>query len=242
MLRLAKHTLCSVYKYTGAMRVQEAVNRRLGRSFLAVLLFHRVTDEIPEDGLTVSTGRFRRICRMLRRGFRVVPLAEAVRLSRTAEPFPQRTVAVTFDDCYRDNLFAARILAEHGLPACFFVPAALVGTDHVFDWDRHLPRLPNLSWLKVGLLVFGLPLLLVGSAGGLVLLGADALLILTEWKEFINMDLVRIRQLLRSPIVLDGRNLFGRAEMAEAGLNYYSVGRPALQVSRSLLKKGHIAG
>jgi UDPglucose 6-dehydrogenase len=72
--------------------------------------------------------------------------------------------------------------------------------------------------------------------------GADALLILTEWKEFINLDLVRIRQLLRSPIVLDGRNLFSRAEMGEAGLNYYSVGRPALQISRALLKKGHIAG
>jgi UDPglucose 6-dehydrogenase len=70
--------------------------------------------------------------------------------------------------------------------------------------------------------------------------GADALLILTEWKEFANLDLVRIKRALRSPIVLDGRNIFTRTEMAEAGLNYHSIGRPTLEVSHSFLKKGHI--
>jgi UDPglucose 6-dehydrogenase len=71
--------------------------------------------------------------------------------------------------------------------------------------------------------------------------GADALLILTEWKEFANLDLVRIKRLLRSPIVLDGRNVFTHAEMAEAGLSYHSIGRPTLDASHSLLKKGHSA-
>jgi UDPglucose 6-dehydrogenase len=71
--------------------------------------------------------------------------------------------------------------------------------------------------------------------------GADALLILTEWKEFANLDLPRIARLLRSPIVLDGRNVFSQAEMAEAGLSYHSIGRPALEASRSLLKKGQSA-
>lgn len=69
--------------------------------------------------------------------------------------------------------------------------------------------------------------------------GADALLILTEWKEFANLDLVRMKRALRSPVVLDGRNLFSRAEMLEAGLNYHSIGRPVLEVSHALLKKGH---
>jgi UDPglucose 6-dehydrogenase len=71
--------------------------------------------------------------------------------------------------------------------------------------------------------------------------GADALLILTEWKEFASLDLVRIKHLLRSSIVLDGRNVFSQAEMAEAGLSYHSIGRPALDASRSLLKKGQSA-
>jgi UDPglucose 6-dehydrogenase len=71
--------------------------------------------------------------------------------------------------------------------------------------------------------------------------GADALLILTEWKEFANLDLIRIKHLLRSSVVLDGRNLFDQSEMAAAGLTYHSIGRPVLEASHSLLKKGHIA-
>jgi peptidoglycan/xylan/chitin deacetylase (PgdA/CDA1 family) len=71
------------------------------------------------------------------------------RLARSGEPIPQRTVAVTFDDCYRDNLFAARVLAEHRLPACFFVPSGYVGTAHVFPWDEGLPQMANLTWDEV---------------------------------------------------------------------------------------------
>ncbi len=57
--------------------------------------------------------------------------------------------------------------------------------------------------------------------------GADALLILTEWEEFAALDLERLRALVKYPIVLDGRNLYDPAAMAERGFSYYSVGRPA---------------
>src|ERR1700723_3617038 len=112
--QFVKTVLCGAYKYSGAARAVEAVAQHAGKRFLAILLFHRVTDQIPADGLTVGTARFRAICRMLRRQFRVVSVSEIARLHRSQETFPQRTVAITFDDCYRDNLFAARILAEHG--------------------------------------------------------------------------------------------------------------------------------
>jgi UDPglucose 6-dehydrogenase len=61
--------------------------------------------------------------------------------------------------------------------------------------------------------------------------GADALLILTEWKEFASLDLHRLKELLNYPIVLDGRNLYSPQDMARAGLSYYSVGRTAVEVS-----------
>jgi peptidoglycan/xylan/chitin deacetylase (PgdA/CDA1 family) len=141
-----KPALCSLYKHSGLLSLQERLHRLGGSSFLAVLLFHRVTDAIPEDSLTVSCRQFRGICRMLARRFRVVPLAEIFRLARGGEPLPPRTVAITFDDCYLDNLEAARVLAEQGLPATFFIPTAFVGTDHVFPWDRHLKAMPNLTW------------------------------------------------------------------------------------------------
>jgi peptidoglycan/xylan/chitin deacetylase (PgdA/CDA1 family) len=143
---LVKTALFGAYKYAGAAAAVEAAARWSGKRFLTILLFHRVSDQIPEDGLTIGTARFRAICYMLRRQFRVVPVSEIARLHRNREPIPQRTLAVTFDDCYRDNLFAARVLTEHGLSASFFVPTAFVGTDYVFPWDRHLPRMSNLTW------------------------------------------------------------------------------------------------
>jgi len=57
--------------------------------------------------------------------------------------------------------------------------------------------------------------------------GADALLILTEWEEFGALDLLRLRKLLKYPIVIDGRNLYDPCVMAQHGFSYYSVGRPA---------------
>src|ERR1700688_2218255 len=57
--------------------------------------------------------------------------------------------------------------------------------------------------------------------------GADALLILTEWEEFANLDLDRLNRELKYPIVIDGRNLYDPDVMAAHGFSYYSVGRPA---------------
>jgi UDPglucose 6-dehydrogenase len=57
--------------------------------------------------------------------------------------------------------------------------------------------------------------------------GADALLILTEWEEFANLDLDRLSQELKYPIVIDGRNLYDPETMAAHGFTYYSVGRAA---------------
>lgn len=59
--------------------------------------------------------------------------------------------------------------------------------------------------------------------------GADALLILTEWEEFANLDLDQLNQELKYPIVIDGRNLYDPEIMAEHGFTYYSVGRAASQ-------------
>lgn len=55
--------------------------------------------------------------------------------------------------------------------------------------------------------------------------GADALAIITEWNEFRRPDFGRIRSLMRSPIVFDGRNLFAPAHMKQNGFTYYSIGR-----------------
>ncbi|WP_420238864.1 UDP-glucose dehydrogenase family protein [Telmatobacter bradus] len=57
---------------------------------------------------------------------------------------------------------------------------------------------------------------------------ADAVLILTDWKEFAGIDLTRLNRAMRFPIIIDGRNLYTPEKMAESGFTYVSVGRPAV--------------
>jgi len=54
---------------------------------------------------------------------------------------------------------------------------------------------------------------------------ADALVIVTEWNEFRRPDFSRMRELMRAPIVFDGRNLFTAGQMKQNGFSYYSIGR-----------------
>jgi UDPglucose 6-dehydrogenase len=55
--------------------------------------------------------------------------------------------------------------------------------------------------------------------------GADGLAIVTEWNEFRRPDFERMKTLMRSPVVFDGRNLFTPEQMKQNGFTYYSVGR-----------------
>jgi UDPglucose 6-dehydrogenase len=55
--------------------------------------------------------------------------------------------------------------------------------------------------------------------------GCDALIVLTEWNEFKQLDKERVRGLLRQPVLFDGRNIYEPAEMAELGFIYRGVGR-----------------
>jgi UDPglucose 6-dehydrogenase len=61
---------------------------------------------------------------------------------------------------------------------------------------------------------------------------ADALLILTDWGEFAELDLHRLNEALRYPIVIDGRNLYDPQKMADHGFTYMSVGRPSAKPVR----------
>ncbi len=58
--------------------------------------------------------------------------------------------------------------------------------------------------------------------------GAEALLVMTDWQEFRSPDIDLVRSLLARPVILDGRNLYDPADLAEAGFAYYSIGRPGV--------------
>jgi len=67
-------------------------------------------------------------------------------------------------------------------------------------------------------------LTLCGSSAA-ALQGADALVIVTEWREFRSPDFEEIKRALRAPVIFDGRNLYDPAHMARSGLSYYAIGR-----------------
>lgn len=56
--------------------------------------------------------------------------------------------------------------------------------------------------------------------------GANGLLILTEWNEFKQADLMEIKKRMESPVIVDGRNIYNPETMHKLGFSYYSVGRP----------------
>lgn len=66
------------------------------------------------------------------------------------------------------------------------------------------------------------------------LINADALLIITEWKEFKEANLDKIKELMNLPIIIDGRNIFGSEMIENKGFEYYSIGRDSV---KSKIKK-----
>jgi UDPglucose 6-dehydrogenase len=54
--------------------------------------------------------------------------------------------------------------------------------------------------------------------------GSDALVIMTEWNQFRNLDMTRIKNGLAHPLIFDMRNIYRRAEMEEMGFTYHGVG------------------
>ncbi len=68
--------------------------------------------------------------------------------------------------------------------------------------------------------------------------GADALVILTEWNSYRALDLGRVKSLLRSPIIVDLRNIYRPDEMEQLGYRYTSLGRPSAGASE-LLSAAH---
>lgn len=133
--RQAVKTACWLAIYYGGLY---SLVRRLhrGTSRGAILLYHRVND-VSEDVLTASTRRFAEHLVTLRHYYRVTDTEEIVaRIGKSAKLEPG-TVAIHFDDCYRDvRTCAAPLLAASGAPAMSFVSSGFVDTDRVFRHDE----------------------------------------------------------------------------------------------------------
>lgn len=124
------------------------------RQGVSILMYHRVTDALPEGDWVISTQKFHREMRYVKEHCRVVSMAELVRMFSgrprvTASRKPQ--VVITFDDGYRDNfLNAFPVLKDFGLPAAFFISTSWIGTDYKKPRYAQLPVPDMLQWEDVG--------------------------------------------------------------------------------------------
>ena len=59
------------------------------------------------------------------------------------------------------------------------------------------------------------------------LVGADALVVVTDWNEYRHPDFERVKRTLKQPVIVDGRNLYDVEKMRELGVRYHSIGRPS---------------
>ncbi len=62
------------------------------------------------------------------------------------------------------------------------------------------------------------------------LAGADALIVVTDWNEYRHPDFARVKETLKRPVIVDGRNLYDPEKMQELGLSYYSMGRATVEL------------
>ncbi|UYN92293.1 MAG: UDP-glucose/GDP-mannose dehydrogenase family protein [Anaerolineales bacterium] len=71
--------------------------------------------------------------------------------------------------------------------------------------------------------------------------GVDAVLVATEWNEFKNLDLARVRDSMKQPVLLDGRNIYQPNIMRSLGFTYYGVGRGSAEGAKTKIK-AHVNG
>ncbi len=134
-IRVAKTSLYLTIYYSGIYHLVRALNRRFPKGRSCILLYHRVNN-LTQDQLTIGVERFAEHLATIRQHYRVVTTAELVESVKQHKRPPSSTVAIHFDDCYRDVYTnAAPLLAGSRMPACVFVSSGFINTSRVFPHD-----------------------------------------------------------------------------------------------------------
>ena len=125
--------------YAGLFHLVRAARWIRGSSRACVLVYHRVND-FGDDPLTTGVRGFVEHMTLLHKYYTVVPSGLLAERIEAGHPFPSNTVAIHFDDCYRDVLtHAMPVLAALKFPGSVFVSSGFVGTERRFPHDRTSP-------------------------------------------------------------------------------------------------------
>lgn len=120
--------------HSGLFRLVKWWHSRQGTR-AAIILYHRVND-FSRDPLTASVEEFAAQMAVVARWYRPIATHDLVGRLRRGEPIPGTSVAIHFDDCYRDVFTGALpVLRELNIPAAAFVNSGFVGTGRAFAHD-----------------------------------------------------------------------------------------------------------
>jgi glycosyltransferase involved in cell wall biosynthesis/peptidoglycan/xylan/chitin deacetylase (PgdA/CDA1 family) len=101
----------------------------------SILLYHRITEAMSDPwSLCVTSNHFAEHLETLRRYTRIIKLADLVNGLENGA-LPERSVVITFDDGYADNLHAKQVLERHDAPATVFITTGYIGHGREFWWD-----------------------------------------------------------------------------------------------------------
>jgi peptidoglycan/xylan/chitin deacetylase (PgdA/CDA1 family) len=111
---------------------------------LGILRYHAICGSegyrYADPSICISPAAFERHVSYLASNYRVLPLPEAVAALERNKSLPANAVAVTFDDGYADNLWAARLLAQYGVTGTFFLTSGCIGGEQPF-WPAEVRTL-----------------------------------------------------------------------------------------------------
>ena len=134
MNKSLKKTILLGAKSLGIFRTARVLSSRR----LRVLAYHGIESDdsvVNRDGFHVPPAIFARQLEHISRCYRIVSLQDVITAMREGTPWPERSVLITFDDGYRNNVeVAAPLLAQQGIPAAFFVTTGFIDGTHQPWW------------------------------------------------------------------------------------------------------------
>lgn len=126
---------------------RRGISQQDARTGVPVLMYHKVLPDYSDD-LTVSVSQLEEHLQFLQRnGYHILPLSSLLDSISAKSRLPSKSVFITFDDGYLNNLrFAYPLLEKYGAPATIFLPTSYIGQKSA--WDREADDLMSISQLK----------------------------------------------------------------------------------------------
>jgi peptidoglycan/xylan/chitin deacetylase (PgdA/CDA1 family) len=148
--KLIKTALYNALRFSGYLNLRNLYLRTRGKTWCAVLLYHRVDPELQNDPIDINIHpeKFRQQIEIFAKRYNVLTVAEMLGYLNNNKPFPPNSICITFDDSYKSIYdHAIPVLKEFNLPACFFLNDGYLGTERTYPWDNELEaKQAMMSW------------------------------------------------------------------------------------------------